>query len=167
MQQASSLLFWEVRTENIQLSVLEVSDGLREKATPAEGRTRTAEDLMAAYGNVFNSELGKFPAVEHLEIDPLVTPVKMPLRKVPLTVQDRLEPELNWLEKLGVIERVTEPTEWISGMVVTEKKNGSLSRGVRREVLRGFTKSRWGLGRGAVSLPAGFGAEPRKILKLP
>ena len=123
---SQQLGFLEVHTENIQLSVLEVSDGLREKATPAEGRTHTAEDLIAAYGNVFNSELGKFPAVEHLEIDPFVTPVKMPLRKVPLTVQDRLEPELNRLEKLGVIERVTEPTEWISGMVVTEKKNGSL-----------------------------------------
>ena len=81
---------------------------------------------MAAYGYLFNSELGKFPAVEHLEIDPLVTPVKMPLRKVPLSVQDRLEPELNRLEKQGVIERVTEPTECISGMVVTEKKNGLL-----------------------------------------
>ena len=78
---SQQLGFLEVHTENIQLSVLEVSYGLREKATPAEGRTRTAEDLMAAYGNVFNSELGKFPAVEHLEIDPLVTPVKMPLRK--------------------------------------------------------------------------------------
>ena len=36
-------------------------------------------------------------------------------------MQERLEPELNRLEKLGVIDRVTEPTEWISGMVVTEK----------------------------------------------
>ena len=81
---------------------------------------------MATYGNVFSSELGKFPAVEHLEINPLVTPVKIPLRKYLLTVQDRLEQELNRLEKLGVIQRVTEPTEWISGMVVTEKKNGSL-----------------------------------------
>ena len=100
---SQQLGFLEVRMENIQLSVLEVSDGLRENAFPpegrtrtaaegrthtaAEGRTRTAEDLMAAYGNVFNSELGKFPAVEHLEIDPFVTPVKMPLRKVSLTVQ--------------------------------------------------------------------------------
>ena len=38
-------------------------------------------------------------------------------------------------------------------------------RGVRREVLRGFTKSSWGSG-GGVSPPAGSGAEPWKILKL-
>ena len=37
--------------------------------------------------------------------------------------------------------------------------------GVRSEVLRGFTKSSWGSG-GAVSPPAGSGAEARKILNL-
>ena len=50
----------------------------------------------------------------------------MPLRRVPLSVQDRLEGELDRLEQLGVLEKVNQPTEWVSGIVITEKKNGSL-----------------------------------------
>ena len=50
--------------------------------------------------------------------------------------------ELDWMEKLGVITKVTHPTSWCAGMVVVPKKSGSvricvdlkpLNEGVLRE----------------------------------
>ena len=81
---------------------------------------------MMKYNDVFDGELGRMPGVERLEVDKSIRPVKMPLRRVPLSVQDRLEGELDRLEQLGVFEKVNQPTEWVSRIVITEKKNGSL-----------------------------------------
>ena len=50
----------------------------------------------------------------------------MALRRVPVAVRDRLEEELVRLEELDVISKVSEPTDWVSGLVLAEKKEGSL-----------------------------------------
>ena len=76
--------------------------------------------------DVFDGELGCLPGVEHLEVNTSIQPVKMPLRKVPLAVQERLEEEISRLEAMGVIEKISQPTDWVFGMVVAEKRNGKL-----------------------------------------
>ena len=50
------------------------------------------------------------------------------LRRIPLAVQDRLNEELKRLEDLGIIELVTEATDWVSALVVTEKKTSKAIR---------------------------------------
>ena len=50
-------------------------------------------------------------------------PVKLPVRKVPIAVKDKQANVLQRLQKLGVIQPVTYPTEWISSMVVVNKVN--------------------------------------------
>ena len=62
----------------------------------------------------------------HLEIDPSVTPVQLPTKRVPLAVKEMLKTEITRLEKLGVIKAVDVPTDWISAMVVTMKKDGRI-----------------------------------------
>ena len=48
-------------------------------------------------------------------------------RKVPATIcTPKLKTELSRMETMGVIEKVTHPTEWVNSIVVVEKKNGSL-----------------------------------------
>ena len=47
-------------------------------------------------------------------------------RRVPVAIRDKLKEELKRMVKLGVIEGVEEPTEWVSSMVVVTKPNGSL-----------------------------------------
>ena len=42
-----------------------------------------------------------------------------------MSVQDKLG-EITRLQELGVIEKVEQPTDWVSGLVVAAKKNGSL-----------------------------------------
>ena len=63
-------------------------------------------------------------------------------RRVALPLMEKVQAELNRMEKLGVIEKVTEPTDWCSPMAVAMKKNGKvricvdlrqLNRAVKRE----------------------------------
>ena len=55
------------------------------------------------------------------DLDPAARAVVMPVRRIPLAVQDRLADEITRLEALGVLEKQEEPTEWVSSLVVGEK----------------------------------------------
>ena len=100
-----------------KLQLVKRVDMIRVKA-PA-----TKEELVEAYPSVF-SGLGQFPGIHH--IHPNVTPVVHGCRKIPIAVMDRLKTTLQELVDKEVIEPVTEPTEWVNSLVITEKKNGSL-----------------------------------------
>ena len=52
--------------------------------------------------------------------------VQLPTRRVPVGLKEPLKQELDQLSNIGVIQRVDTPTEWISAIVVTTKKNGKV-----------------------------------------
>ena len=69
-------------------------------------------------------------------------PVQHAPRRVPVAIRDKLKQTLEHLTQQGIITPVTEPTDWISSMVVVTKKNGmlricldpnDLNRAVQRE----------------------------------
>lgn len=74
------------------------------------------------YADLFIDEVGNLPVTYSMKIDPAVTPVVNPLRGVPAAKQKRVEQELKRMQALGVIEPVDEPTEWVSNMVATHKR---------------------------------------------
>jgi len=47
-------------------------------------------------------------------------------RRVPVAVRDKLKTTLDKMVTANIIVPVTEPTQWISSMVVVPKKNGTL-----------------------------------------
>jgi hypothetical protein len=47
-------------------------------------------------------------------------------RRVPFPILPKVEEEINRMEKEGIIEKVTEPTEWCAPMVPVVKKNGKI-----------------------------------------
>ena len=55
-----------------------------------------------------------------------VQPSHMSTRRFPIAIKDRLEKELERLERLDVIEATSEPSEWTSALAVTHKQNGDL-----------------------------------------
>jgi len=77
------------------------------------------------YADCFG-ELGTIKKPYHIVLDPSVPPVIDACRKVPIALQDRLRQELLRMEDMKVIKPVTEPTDWVSSVVTTEKPNGSL-----------------------------------------
>jgi len=58
-----------------------------------------------------------------LEVDPNIMPVKHTPRRVAIPLKAELKAHIEELEKLQVLKKVTEPTDWISSEVVVRKSN--------------------------------------------
>ena len=54
-------------------------------------------------------------------IDPNAVPVIHPPRRVPIALRDRLQDELQSMEKQKIIVKVTEPTEWVNWLPVAAR----------------------------------------------
>ena len=85
----------------------------------------TLNDVVDRYPELFTGE-GLLPGTLHLEVDDQVPPVKLPVRKPPIALRDKFKSELERLCQLGVICRMTEPSEWISATVIVPKPNGKI-----------------------------------------
>ena len=93
--------------------------------TVAFGNDDPAGKIMEEYSDVF-SGLGEFTGEYDIQIDESVRPVQQPPRKFPYVKLDKLKDALQEMERQGVIAKVTEPTDWVSNLVITEKKDGRL-----------------------------------------
>ena len=62
----------------------------------------------------------------HIKVDETSQPVFHPPRRVTVTLQPKIQAELNRMEEMEVIEKVEEPTDWVNSMVTIIKPNGSL-----------------------------------------
>ena len=85
----------------------------------------TTEQLLKDYLDVFEGT-GKLEGQYKLEVDDGATPVVHPPRRVPVALKDKLKEELDRLQRLGIIEQVTEPTPWVSSLVTVQKPNGQI-----------------------------------------
>ena len=72
------------------------------------------------YPSVFKG-LGCLSKPYHIQLDPSVQPVVTPLRNQPAALRDRLKVALEEMEKMKVIRKVDQPTEWVNSLVVVEK----------------------------------------------
>ena len=70
--------------------------------------------------------IGCLDGVYHIKIDPTVPPVVYSPRKIPFALKDKFKDELCRMEKIGVIDKDTEPSECVNSIVVIEKKNGNI-----------------------------------------
>ena len=70
--------------------------------------------------------IGCLEGTYQIKIDPTISPVVHPPRKIPFTQREKVKEELDRMEKLGVIRKAEEPTEWVSSLVVVEKPNGNV-----------------------------------------
>ena len=86
---------------------------------------------MSQYKDAFTGEC-KLDGQLHLEIDQNVQPVQLTTRRVPIVFRERLKQELDRLSDISLIRKVDSPTEWISAMVITTKKNGKVNEALRR-----------------------------------
>ncbi|KAI2648260.1 hypothetical protein H4Q32_018307 [Labeo rohita] len=83
--------------------------------------TQTDTDFKALYPSVFQG-LGKLKEPYHTELEQGAVPYALSTpRRVPLPLRDKVREELERMERMGVISKVTEPTAWCSGMVVVPK----------------------------------------------
>ena len=55
-----------------------------------------------------------------------ISPVIQAPRKVPFALREKLKGELDRMMRLGIIDKVDGPTDWVSNLVIVEKPNGKL-----------------------------------------
>ena len=80
----------------------------------------------SAFKSVFEDKLGQRPGVAHFEVNSSVPPVISPVWKIAVHMKPKLKEELDNLTKKDVIGQVDKPTDWLSHLVYTSKKNGEL-----------------------------------------
>ena len=82
-------------------------------------------NLLSEFDDCFG-ELGTLQEKYHIVTDPNVPPVIDACRNVPIPLRDKLKKELQRMSDLNVITKVTEPTDWVSSLVVVYKPSGAL-----------------------------------------
>ncbi|XP_028411675.1 uncharacterized protein K02A2.6-like [Dendronephthya gigantea] len=82
--------------------------------------TNKEGDFEEKYSEVFKG-LGCLKEPYHIELDPEVSAVVNPARKVPVAIKGRLKLELEEMEKQGVIRKVDRPTDWVNSIAIVEK----------------------------------------------
>ena len=89
-------------------------------------RMLSKEDLFLKFPSVFADTTGEMDGEYHIKLDETVMPVQHAPRKIPVAIREKVREKLEELEKEGIIQRVTEPTPWISSMVEVVKPNGKI-----------------------------------------
>jgi rRNA-processing protein FCF1 len=78
------------------------------------------ESILSEYKDVFEG-IGLFPGECDICIDEhIATAINSP-RRISFALREKLQTELERMEKCEVITRVTEPTEWVNSLAITEK----------------------------------------------
>ena len=106
---------------------------------------KSAEDLAKVYPKVFCEGPGDLKIEHVIQVDPNIVPVQHSNRRVPEPIREAVEAELAKMEAADIIAPVTEPTPWISSMVIVPKKNGDvricldprdLNKAIKREIFQ-------------------------------
>ena len=71
-------------------------------------------------------DIGCLQGKYKIKIDPNVTPVIHPPRRVPFALKPELKAELQRMLEMGVISKIETPTSWVNSMVCEEKINGDI-----------------------------------------
>ena len=81
------------------------------------------EEVLKEYPDVFQGA-GKLKGQYKLKIEENAKPVVHPPRRVPVALKGKLKRELERLQSLWIIEKIIEPTPWVSSLVIVQKPNG-------------------------------------------
>ncbi len=83
-------------------------------------------DIRKHFPQVFTG-LGTFGEEYQIKLKDNATPYALYApRNVPIPLCPKVREELNRMERMGVIQKVSEPTPWCAGMVVVPKKSGAI-----------------------------------------
>ena len=117
-----------VKNNIIGLTTCEDLNLVRFVAEIKQSNVRSSNEILKdlKYKSVFKG-LGCIKDVVYdMKIKPETKPIVNPPRKVQHPILNHLKDALDSLSKQGIIEPVTEPTEWVNSLVIVEKKLGDL-----------------------------------------
>ncbi len=86
---------------------------------------QSVSQLQTKYPEQFD-RIGNFPGTYHIVTRPDAHPVIHAPRKCSIHIKEELQAELENMEALGVISKVTEPTDWVNSIALSRRANGKL-----------------------------------------
>ena len=121
--------FFVVKTKAMPILGYEacVDMGLVKVAGTVEQNQETLfiQKVKKDFADVFTG-IGELQGECTIHLKPDAVPTVHPVRRIPFALHDKLKSELEQLEKQGIIQKVTTPTEWVNSIVTVEKQDGSL-----------------------------------------
>ncbi|UYV65657.1 hypothetical protein LAZ67_3004985, partial [Cordylochernes scorpioides] len=88
-------------------------------------QNNSAKEILNRYKNIFEG-IGRLPIEHKIRLKENATPVIAPSRKIPFSIREKVKAELERMEKLDIIEKVEEPSEWTHPIVVVQKPSGDV-----------------------------------------
>ena len=94
---------------------------------PIEDASPILKDfLIKKYPNVFGDGVGLLEGEYHIRLKEDAVPVQHAPRRVPVGLRDRLKNTLDEMVLQDIVAPVTQPTPWISSVVIVPKKNSTI-----------------------------------------
>ena len=110
-------------TDSTKFGVLQVPSVSAVEAAP---KSLASDEFADLYPSVFTG-IGKLNDRQvPIHLDPNVPPVIQPVRRIPFALQQRVSEKVQELLQADIIEKVEEPSEWISPVVVVPKISGDI-----------------------------------------
>lgn len=81
--------------------------------------------LIKKYDSIFQG-IGELTKSYKIQLKKNIEPVVEPPRKIAISIQQSVKHELDKMEKMGIVRKVREPSEWCSSMVTVKKPDNSL-----------------------------------------
>ena len=97
-----------------------------DKFESINGVVEGQQDVLKAFPDVFNGDIGTLPGSVRLTIKPNAEPVLRPPKRLPVELRDQVKQEPDRLVGVGVLAPVDEPTDWVNQMAIATKRDGSL-----------------------------------------
>ena len=104
---------------------------LRKIQHPHNGRTSVnrlplmKQEILSHYSGCFEG-IGQFPGEPYkFHLKPEYKPARHAPRKVPIHLDVAFREEIKSLVELGILEEVTEHTDWVNSYVIVEKDSGN------------------------------------------
>ena len=83
------------------------------------------QEILSHYSSCFEG-IGQFPGESYkFHLKPEHKPARHGSRKVPIHLEDAFKEEIKSLVELGILEEVTEHTDWVNSYVIVEKNSGN------------------------------------------
>ena len=95
------------------------------KIESAVSENVTKDPVLSPFADVFQG-IGCLPGEYSIELNKDVQPVVHPPRRVPVPKKEAMKTELDKMVADKIVTPVTEPTDWVSSVLVVPKKDGSV-----------------------------------------
>ena len=104
----------------LDMNMIQILDCDRKPRVSGLSANEAPAPLLEEYSDVFEG-LGKLEGPYNIVTDPSITPVVHPPRRLPVALIDQVQAKLDSMVTEDIIEKVDQPTDWVSSMLVVHK----------------------------------------------